>query len=265
MNMTIDQIVRRAIFEMGYTIHQYAYFYNLAIHALQEMQIDTIGNIKEIELSSETKSYDEEISIAAIVGVKYKTGSRLVPIHEASSISIEALSTADEDVNGGDLLFDFSDPTLVAVKRTSLSKGAKAGLAIGNEYEYNGFNFNVHGEPKGRLFGSANGNPQAYKFDIYTQRLAVVSASSYDLYLLYLSGNEEFAPVTVVPAISAEAITAYIKYNYINGKRSVSVADKQLAKREYDVATRLMRARRFQLSKESILQSLKSSYGLAPK
>jgi hypothetical protein len=265
MNMTIDQIVRRAIFEMGYTIHQYTYFYNLAIHALQEMQIDTIGNVKELELTQEPKSYDEEISIAEVIGVKYSAGSRLVSIHQSGSISIEAMSNAAEDAAGTDLLYDFSDPTVVGFKKVALSKGAKAGLAIGNEYEYNGFNFNVHGEPKGRLFGSSNGNPQAYKFDIYTQKLAVVSASSYQLYLVYLSGNDEFSPVTVVPAIASEVITTYIKYNFINGKRSASVADKQLAKREHELANRIFRARRFQLSKEAILQSLKSSYGLAPK
>jgi hypothetical protein len=263
MKMTIDQIVRRAIMEMGYTIHQYPYFYNLVIHGLQEMEIDTLGSIKEVKLPQSSSQLP--IDIAMFVGVRYLNGGHFVAIPGNDHLSLERLATAPSTPDGNDFLFDFSNSGYVTVRRTSETKAVRAGMTIGNEYEYNGFNFNIHGEPKGRLFGAAAGNPTQFRYDFSTSKLAVVNASDKDVYLTYLSASDEKTPATVVNPIAVEALTAYIKAKYLEGKRSVGVGDKQLANREFQNAHRLMRARRFQLTKEDILQSFKTSYGLAIK
>jgi len=226
MNMTIDQIVRRTIMEMGYTIHQYPFFYNLAIHGLQEMEIDTLGTIREVKLPQASASLDFKLGM--FVGVRYLNGGHFIAVPENDSLSLERLSTAPVSTSGNDFLYSFSNNGYVTVRRTDETKAVRAGMTIGNEYEYNGFNFNIHGEPKGRLFGAAAGNPTQFRYSFATKQL-------------------------------------YIKAKYLEGKRSVGVADKQLATREWQNAHRVMRARRFQLTKEDILQSFKASYGLAIK
>lgn len=249
--------------EMGYTIHQYPFFYNLAIHGLSEMEIDTIGSIKEIKLPKSSSSINAPIGM--FVGVRYLNGGHFVAVPENDSLSIDVLSTAPASSTGNDFLFKFTSDNYVTVRRTDQTKAVRAGMTIGNEYEYNGFNFNIHGEPKGRIFGAAAGNPTQFRYDFASSSLAVVNAADKDIYLTYLSTCDEKTPATVVNPIAVEALTAYIKSKYLDGKRSVAVADKQFANRELQNAHRLMRARRFQLTKEDILQSLKTSYGLAIK
>jgi hypothetical protein len=249
--------------EMGYTIHQYPFFYNLAIHGLQEMEIDTLGTIREVKLPQASASLDFKLGM--FVGVRYLNGGHFIAVPENDSLSLERLSTAPVSTSGNDFLYSFSNNGYVTVRRTDETKAVRAGMTIGNEYEYNGFNFNIHGEPKGRLFGAAAGNPTQFRYSFATKQLAVVNAADKDVYLTYLSDADEKAPATVVNPIAVEALTAYIKAKYLEGKRSVGVSDKQLATREWQNAHRVMRARRFQLTKEDILQSFKASYGLAIK
>jgi len=261
--MTIDQIVRRTILEMGYTIHQYPFFYNLAIHGLQEMEIDTIGNVSEVKLPKSSGSVD--FNMGMFVGVRYLNGGHFISVPENDSLSLDILSTAPVSTSGNDFLYSFGSNGYVTVRRTDETKAVRAGMTIGNEYEYNGFNFNIHGEPKGRLFGAAAGNPTQFRYSFANKQLAVVNAADKDVYLTFLSASDEKTPATVINPIAVEALTAYIKAKYLEGKRSVGVADKQLANREFQNAHRVMRARRFQLTKEDILQSFKTSYGLAIK
>jgi len=249
--------------EMGYTIHQYPFFYNLAIHGLQEMEIDTLGTIREVKLPQASASLDFKLGM--FVGVRYLNGGHFIAVPENDSLSLERLSTAPVSTSGNDFLYSFSNNGYVTVRRTDETKAVRAGMTIGNEYEYNGFNFNIHGEPKGRLFGAAAGNPTQFRDSFATKQLAVVNAADKDVYLTYLSDADEKTPATVVNPIAVEALTAYIKAKYLEGKRSVGVADKQLATKEWQNAHRVMRARRFQLTKEDILQSFKASYGLAIK
>jgi hypothetical protein len=263
MKMTIDQIVRRTIMEMGFTIHQYVFFYNLALHGLDEMEIDTIGNIKETKLPTSTAHLN--MSLGMFIGVRYLNGGHYVHIPENYDLSIERMNTAPVSASGNDFLFTFDDNGYIVVRRTDETKAVRAGMTIGNEYEYNGFNFNIHGEPKGRLFGAAAGNPTQYRYDYATGQLAVSNCSDKDLYITYLDGSSEKTPATAVNPIAVEALTNYIKYKYLEGKRSVLVSDKQFAQREWQNAYRVLRARKFQLSKEDILQSFKTSYGLAIK
>ncbi len=249
--------------EMGYTIHQYPFFYNLAIHGLQEMEIDTLGTIREVKLPQASASLDFKLGM--FVGVRYLNGGHFIAVPENDSLSLERLSTAPVSTSGNDFLYSFSNNGYVTVRRTDETKAVRAGMTIVNEYEYHGFTFNIHGEPKGRLFGAAAGNPTQFRYSFATKQLAVVNAADKDVYLTYLSDADEKTPATVVNPIAVEALTAYIKAKYLEGKRSVGVADKQLATREWQNAHRVMRARRFQLTKEDILQSFKASYGLAIK
>lgn len=262
MEMTIDQVVRRALLETGYTIHMYPYFYNYAMHGLQEMEIDTIGNIKELELPS-TTSYSN-VNIGVIIDVKHLNGGHYQPIPKSEDLSFASFNAATSQTTGSDFLFTFSD-TQINVKRLDVTKGVKASLTIGNEYEYNGFNFNVHGEPKGRLFGNASGNSCVWQYDPSASQLAVANASNKDLHIVYLDISNEKAPSSVVNPLAVEALTQYIRFRHMDGKRSVQVNDKMQARRDWQNAYRLLRARKYQLSVEDILQSYKKSYGLAPK
>jgi hypothetical protein len=166
--------------------------------------------------------------------------------------------------SGSDFLFTFAD-TQITVKRLDVTKGVRASMTIGNEYEYNGFNFNVHGEPKGRLFGNPGGNSCVWQYDKSASQLAVANASSMDLHLVYLDISEEKTPSTVVDPLAVEALTQYIRFRHMDGKRSIQVNDKAQARRDWQNAYRLLRARKYQLSVEDILQSYKQSYGLAIK
>lgn len=263
MEMTIDQVVRRALLETGYTIHMYPYFYNYAMHGLQEMEIDTIGNIKELKLPVST-AYTG-INPAYVIDVKTINGLQHVPIASTSSISKEAFNQATADSSGKDFRFTFEDGQ-ITVKRAVLSHSTRSAITIGNEYEYNGYNFNVHGEPKGRLFGKPAGNTTVWQYDEANKQLYIANATNVsDLYLLYMDGSTEKTPSTVVTPIAVEALTQYIRFRHMDAKRSVPAMDKQLARKDYQNAFRLMRSRKYQLTPEDIKDSLKRSYGLAPK
>ena len=261
--MTIDQVVRRALLETGYTIHMYPYFYNYAMHGLQEMEIDTIGNVKELKLPVST-TYTG-INPAYVIDVKTINGLQHVPIASTSSISKEAFNQATADSSGKDFRFTFEDGQ-ITVKRAVLSHSTRSAITIGNEYEYNGYNFNVHGEPKGRLFGKPAGNTTVWQYDEANKQLYIANATNVsDLYLLYMDGSTEKTPSTVVAPIAVEALTQYIRFRHMDAKRSVPAMDKQLARKDYQNAFRLMRSRKYQLTPEDIKDSLKRSYGLAPK
>ena len=263
MEMTIDQVVRRALLETGYTIHMYPYFYNYAMHGLQEMEIDTIGNVKELKLPVSTNYTG--INPAYVIDVKTINGLQHVPIASTSSISKEAFNQATADSSGKDFRFTFEDGQ-ITVKRAVLSHSTRSAITIGNEYEYNGYNFNVHGEPKGRLFGKPAGNTTVWQYDEANKQLYIANATNVsDLYLLYMDGSTEKTPSTVVAPIAVEALTQYIRFRHMDAKRSVPAMDKQLARKDYQNAFRLMRSRKYQLTPEDIKDSLKRSYGLAPK
>jgi len=263
MEMTIDQVVRRALLETGYTIHMYPYFYNYAMHGLQEMEIDTIGNLKETKLPVST-SY-ANINPAYIVDVRTINGMQYVPVASTNSISQEAFNLATATSSGKDFRFTFED-SQITVKRAELSHSTRSSITIGNEYEYNGYNFNVHGEPKGRLFGKPAGNSTVWQYNEATKQLFIANATNVsDLYLVYMDASDEKTPSTVVMPIAVEALTQYIRFRHMDAKRSVPAMDKQLARKDYQNAYRLLRSRKYQLTPEDIKDSLKRSYGLAPK
>lgn len=260
--MTLDQVVRRAIMEMGYTIHLYPYFYNYAVHGLSEMQMDSIGSLKQSKLPTATAA--TSIDPAYVVGVKYLNGGHLIDIPEGPSLAVEAFRTKDVAATGQDFLFTFSSGQ-ITVRRTDITKSATVDYATAAEYEYNDYNLNEHGEHVGRLFGSVHPVSQEFKYLHDTKELFIANIGGKEAYLLYLDNDTSLSPATVVNPIAVEALTQYIKFRHFDGKRSAQVVEKQLARRDWENAHRVMRARKYQLSVEDILQSFKRNYGLAIK
>jgi len=235
--VTLDTIVRDILSQEGRnTTHEYLRFLNIANKGLKELTFDVL---------SETKV-------------------TLIAVSDALRI---------------DLPGDFVDYTFVGVVGSDGrlhplgSRNTIPGVGTDNTHTpltQSPPNFWYNQASYGGIYGNGGGqNTNGYyspKIDTANWQMIFTSvAVGKFIYLEYISDGRAEGGQTIVHPYAEEALSAYIYWKSIQRRRSASMSEKEVARREYFNEKRLARQRICSFTKEEALQTIRKGFKQAPK
>lgn len=238
----IDEIVRSALLTCSKPIHYYMEFLHYGLKGVKEVNYDSPVNIKtlrrDIDDNNEITLPDDYVDY---VKVGFEKGHHVLPLVEKDTFN--RLMNLDSDGNQ----VPYSSPDL------------EADLMYADAYYYAS-----HGNEKGEHVGRHFGHKSTYKgaFKVITERNKIVfdpAVKVKTIILEYISTGigEETNSRTSVPGYVAEAIERYILWRYYENQPKVPMNQKMMAREEWIQAHKRYRSRKYQLSKEDVLRSLR--------
>jgi len=241
---TVNEIVRSALLTSGRPIHYYMQFLHYALKGIREINFDSPFNIKSTKL---TVDANREITLpndfVDYIRVGYENGQYVVNLIEKDSFN--RLINLDSDGNQIPYPDAESDQDLV----------------YADSYYYSS-----HGNDKSEHIGRHFGHKPTYKnsFMVIPERNKIMLDPSLhltkeiviDYVTTAMSGSSSTA--TTMPAYAAEAVERYILWRFNEHNRLVPMNQKLMAKEEWNLAHKRYRSRKYQLTLDDILKSLRS-------
>ena len=239
---SINEIVRSALLTCGKPIHYYMEFLHYGLKGVKEVNYDSPVQVKSVRLSVDSNN---EITtpndFVDYIKVGVEKGHHIIPLVEKDSFN--RLAKLDADGNQ----IPYQSPDL------------EADLMYADAYYYAS-----HGNEKGEHIGRHFGHKATYKgaFKLIPERNKIMfdpAVVADQVVLEYISNaiGEETNTKTTVPAYLFEAIERYIIWRYNENQPKMPMNQKMMAKEEWIQAHKRYRSRKYQLSKEDVLRSLR--------
>lgn len=244
---TLDNVVRGALAEKGYSMHWYLQYLTYGVDALRELNFDVLQNIKSVRLP--VNSYKAAIlpnDYVDYVRVGNELGQYIYPWGEKRD-SYNRLPKFDSQGNKvpyGDI-------------------EAENGILPNNWEGFWYTNYiNDKGEHLGRIFNNRPGFRES--FVILRERNEIqldVSTTNKEIVMDYISDGTSLDASNSIHPYAFAAIKSYIFWKHKEHNRHYNLSERQVAKDEYYNQLRILRARMNTIDVTDIRRSLQASYG----
>lgn len=239
---SLNLIVRDALLSRKLPLHYYSRFLHHALVALDELSLDfDLGtNIKTVEL--DVTSYKRAVlpaDFVDVVDVSAKNGDKLLPLERSRNLNKQY----NRDESGNKIPFPSTQDnselnSLVAITSNTI-------------------NANSTGELNGRFFGARRQANLVYDVDTTNQEL--VFGTDMDLTkvtLTYVTTGVSRSSANLVTPYANDVITKYIfMMEALNSNQRIGIY--QIAKNDYNVARKNLRARLNAMDSAEIIGALR--------
>ena len=238
----LDTITKGLLISRAYPIHFYMQFLFFGSRAYEELSFDSLHNIKTVKLSviPEYNAVDLPCDVMDIVKVGVENGQFIRPLNSRDGIN----SLNNFNTDGSKTMYG----------NTTINFG------ISNAFNFQGYqSFYPNEQFKGRLFGmgSAN-NPNSFKFIPERNQIQLYEGLTADHIILeYISDGTEIDNATMITPYAKGAIEAYILWKMKEGSRAYGEGERERYKQQWIQQHLLFRARKFHLTKEDILATMR--------
>ena len=240
---SLHKIITGYLLQRKYPIHFYVDFLIYAQRGFEELNYDTLGNVRTVKL--EINDYDavtlpEDFLDLCKIGVV--NGQFVKPL--VSRNGINRLNN-----------FDTDGTTKIPYPETSLF----------NSF-YTDVNFNDNGEFTGRLYGLKADRSDSYK--ILKERNEIQlhqSINATHVILEYISDGSEVDNATQINPYAKATIEAFINWKWKENNRSYSEYERARAQRQFDHQHKILRARLNTLTLSDIKNIIYQNTSGAPR
>tara|TARA_R110002020_G_scaffold24921_2_gene81296 strand:- start:10 stop:729 length:720 start_codon:yes stop_codon:yes gene_type:complete len=233
----IDNVVKSALFTCGKSIHYYIQFLHYALKCVQELNYDSLKNIKSVEItlaSDNTATLPTDYVDWCKVG--FATNQFISILGQNGDFSRLAQTSNSSDDTLHDLTAFFYNVT------------------------------NRYGEHKGQVYGIGNDNQISFKVLPERDLIQVDQRFTKDSIILeYITDGTSTTSTTLVHPYAAQTIEDYIFWKYKANNRKYNRFDARIARDEYYDQLRRLRARMNPLTVTDIVRSLRSGYKMSIK
>jgi hypothetical protein len=248
----IDKYVRDFLRASGKGIHGYHNAYNDAIRGLEQLQTDTLNNIKsaELQVNHTTQSVDwpNDYLNYTKIGVCIQGNVITLGLND----SICTVPRYD----------DCGDPIAVLGGDLKNSSGANSVESVSMQYPSWGYWF------AGRAFGHGGGFNQYgyYKEDKQHRRFVFNSQFMHDSIILeYVASAYSEGVITMVDMFCHEALMAWMNYADMMYRKDVPASQKEYAHRMWVLEKKKAQLRTKSFTLDEFIQGTRMSYQAAPK
>lgn len=249
---TLDRIVRSVLLQKGFPLHYYLRYLKYGSDCIRELSYDTVPCITPVTL--QLNSYfavDVPCNFQDIVRIGVRQGQFLHPIAQRNT----ATNTLNYNSSGQPIPWTTLNPA--------------------NQYNdfayYPGYwmynNIDDLGESVGRAFGLNSGDTNLW-YKYIPERRQIQFSEQFpcnEIVLEYINDGECINNATMVDSYSIATIEAYIDWKYKLHQRRQNLQETEIAKRNFGMEWRKLRARKNELDIVQIRQILQRSYNGAPK
>ena len=248
---TLNEIIRSTLLTCNKSIHYYMQFCHYGLKAVREMNFDSPFKIKSIVLAVDANN---EVTIPTdfvdYIRVGFKNGQYVKNLIEKQSFN--RLPNFDSDGNQ----IPYPDVE------------TDQGLIYADSYYYSS-----HGNDKSEHIGRHFGHKSTYSgsFMVIPERGKIMLDPSLhtakEIVVDYITSGvtDSFTTSTTLPAYAAEAVERYILWRYAEHDRVLPMNQKLMAKEEWIQSHKRYRSRRYQLTLDDVLKSLRSHNSAAIK
>ncbi len=244
---TIDNIVRGYLFSAQRPIHYYVQALHYALECLQELNYDTLPNIRSTLLTvnafNEVTLPDDYVDLTFI---GEKVGQYIKPL--VLSPTYNRLPNLDDQ----SAQIPYARPENIDFSSY---------FNVGSGYWFSGF-VNDHGEHLGRHFGRGNGlEKDGYKV-IEERNVIQLNTSIREgciIYIEYLNFDDTKTS-SLVSKYAEKAIKAYIAWQFKEWGKRTPLSEKERYKRMFSNEHRKLRARLNPMGKEEILRVIRNNF-----
>lgn len=244
---TLDGIVRSALLQRGYSLHWYLQALKAASDCLRELTFDTLKNVNTVKLPvSDTGVVTLPCDYVDIVKLGLEVGQYVKPLVPKDGIN----RLQNTDSNGLPINYD----------NIPFSNSA---LTEGEYYRINwAERFSADGEPLGRDYGfNAGWIQDGYKVIRERGEIQLDQQLITDfVYLEYISDGQSSDNATKVHPYAQSTIEKYIFWQFKEHSRAYSPGERQIARNEFSIERRILRARLNGLTADQIKRIVNKSY-----
>ncbi len=224
--VTLDTIINGMLISRGYPIHYYMQFLYWGSRAYEELNYDSLGNIKTMKIP--VNSYGA-ISVPCDfvdwVRVGRGSGQYVRPLSPRAGLA--SLNNFDDD--GTKIRYESPFPD------ASYLEGVYNGYGYGSE-----------------------GNSNTFKFIPARQEIQLHgSGGEADIILEYISDGSCIDNATRITPYAKTAIEAYVMWKMKSESRSYGLGEREEARKQWHLEHARFRARRNGLTKEKIFSTLR--------
>lgn len=248
MDFTLDRIVRDFMIQdlgLESVDRRYARFMAIAISGLRELYYDNIGGV------------EKEVLIEV-----QDNGTANLPLDYIDYYAIGMM-------NGNSFLSFGLNSNLNALQKDDCGNKATSNMVDNNQvgHTFPISNENSLNENIGRFFGVGGGKSSIGEYKIYKE-LGYIALSGVEVSSIVLRYKADIQLVNEdykVDGYSVSALRAYLWLQYVHRNRSFSLGEKQLAKQEYNKASKKALQRHYNFSIYEFLQAWKTGVRSSPK
>lgn len=246
--VTLDSVVRSALMDLGLGLERYEVFKHWAIEGFRDWHFGLSQEIKTAKLEL-TAWKSIEIPVDYVdwvkIGVLNSDGRIMLFTHDDRiGIHHEDTDGYPEDVTSTETL---PEPTVDA-----------------NVDELPLWNYG----DSGQLFGlvAKSNSVGYYKFNPQRREIQFAPSIKSDtvVYLEYISDGIDPCAKTVVNVYAAKLLKLYIHWQRVKFARSSSMAEKEMARRDYYVEHGVVQSRLSPVTVEDVLEASRNGYRLTP-
>ncbi len=244
---TLDNVVRSALADRGYTMHWYLQFLQYGVDALRMLNFDVLQNVKSVRLPVNSyKAVTLPCDFVDYIRVGNEVGQYIYP-HGEKRDSFNRLNKFDS--NGNKIAYGDIE--------------AANGI-LPNDWEgfwYTNY-LNDKGEHLGRIFNNFSGTRDS--FVILRERGEMQLDTSYigtEIVLDYVTDGLTTSASNAIHPYAIDCIKAYIFYKMKEHSRAYNMGERQMAREEFYNQLRILKARMNSIDINDIRRSLDRGYG----
>lgn len=273
----LENIVFSTLTSKNLPIHYYVLFLHYAIRCLRELNFDTLGIVKVVKLEvDDTFRITLPDDFVDWTRAGYSFGQYVIPIGRNNQINklrntgtVEGGVTVDStgwtcDDTGltVDAETEYTEyTTYPVVSQSPYTSYYEGAIPYGANFYYESW-YNYNGEPRGRWFGKDNQfRPASFRLIREDGQIQLDQNFTADYIILeYISDGLECDEGTecsiYVDPYAHETIEAFINWQFAENNRLYSRFDSQLARKDFYVAYKRLRARKFSFTKQELVRVL---------
>ncbi len=239
--VTLDKIVRSALFQRGYPIHYYALFLKLGADGFRELSMDSLRLINTVKIPvTSYKAAPLPCDFLDYVKIGIAQAGYVQPL-----VYSEALNRLPNYDSQGNIIV-YPD-----IFQSEATNGNVNGVGF---LGYNWVTWNEYNEPTGRLYGLGT-FPGPNGFKVLPERDIIQlddNSVATNIILEYISDGQCCDSCSRITSYAQAAIEAYIFWKYKEFNRYYSNADRQLARQEFINQHRILRGRKDDMTIDTI-------------
>lgn len=243
---TLDNVVRGALAEKGYSLHWYLQYLTYGVDALRELNFDVLQNIKSVRLPINSyKAATLPNDYVDYVRVGNELGQYISPWGEKRD-SFNRLNKFDSQ--GNKVPYDNIESEVSI-------------LPINWESYWASTYINDKGEHLGRVFNHRPAFRESFVILRERNEIQLDVTAGKEIVMDYISDGTSLDASNSVHPYALATIKSYIFWKHKEHNRHYNLSERQIAKDEYYNQLRILRARMNTIDVTDIRRSLQSSYG----
>jgi hypothetical protein len=249
--VTLDSIIRSALFDLGESESRYEQFRHFAIEGYRDFHFDLAAEIKTVKLSLTDWK-------AVTLPIDYVDWVKIGVINSAGAIT---LFTHDDRIN---IHHEDEDGYPEAVTSTETLPLPSTPATTTQELPLWGSGDGSSGQLFG-LVAKSNGVGY-YKFNPQRREIQFAPSikSDTEVYLEYISDGINPCEKTVVNVMAAKLIKFYIHWQRVKFAKSSNMAQIQMHRKDYEVEYGRVQDRLCKITVEDVLDCARDGYRLTP-